>query len=163
MAVTLLGELPGDIRIGHLGSIFITVHEGVLTHEVYSFYEQQQARLIALHPRISIFAVVLGSTSAPHPEVRERLNEVSKATRPNRIGTVVAITAGGLGAIITRTFLAALALVSPESIRATRDIASGVAALKALPGQLPEVVADSTIAAQIEAFVAGRAPARQAG
>jgi hypothetical protein len=73
-----------------------------------------------------------------------------------RHGNIVVVQAKGLAAIITRTYLAALSLVSPEHMRVFKTLDEAAAEALSLPGQDAQTKANTQLAADLADFAAGK-------
>lgn len=67
-------------------------------------------------------------------------------------GNIIVVRARGLGAIISRSFLAALSLVSSETIKVPATLEAAALEVKRLAGQHLETVNNATLAADLQAF-----------
>lgn len=157
MAINLLEELP-EVRFGHFGPIYVTVWYSELTARALESLENHQIELAKKFPSVTLVSVVVGATKPPPPELRDRIKARADLLRSQRIGNIVAVTNRGMGAIIARTFLAALSLISDEKMTIVKSAREAAAAAQALPGQAPEVVNHAALGDELEAFVALPAP-----
>lgn len=153
MAVTILEERP-EARVGHVGSVFVTSWYSELTVEALDMLERHQTALAQKYGQVTLVSVVMGASKNPPPEIRERLKRTSDFLSGQRIGNFVVVQTRGLGAIIARTFLAALSLLNPENMRVIRTLEEAADEVRKLPKQHPEVVANVTLAADLVAFAA---------
>ena len=157
MPITMLQELP-EVRLGHFGSVFVTVWYSELTERALDALEQQQIKLASQFKSVTLVSIVVGASKSPPPELRDRIKARANDLRAQRIGNIVAVTNKGLGAIIARTFLAALSLINDEKMIIVKSAREAADAARALPGQDPGVVAYAGLGDELEAFVAQAAP-----
>ncbi|MBS2033009.1 MAG: hypothetical protein JST54_34370 [Deltaproteobacteria bacterium] len=157
MPITLLKELP-EVRFGHWGPVFVSVWFSELTERSLDALESHQRDLAKRYPSVTLLSVVVGASKAPPPELRDRIKAQSNELRKQRIGNIVAVTNKGVGAIIARTFLAALSLISDEKMIIVKTAREAAEAARAIPGQAGEVIAHASLGEELEAFVAQAAP-----
>ena len=153
MAIALLEQLP-ECRVGHVGSVYVTVWFSELTVPAIDMLEKHHRALVAKHGTITLVSVVVNATAAPPAELRERMRAQSKDLAKGRRGNVVVVLARGLAAIITRTFLAALSLISVENMKVFKTLDEAATALRELPGQDAETKANLRFAEELADFVA---------
>ncbi|HEY0883409.1 MAG TPA: hypothetical protein VGD87_17870, partial [Archangium sp.] len=89
---------------------------------------------------------------APGSEVRDRLKEQSNFLASDRLGNIIVVTARGMSAIIARSFLAMLTLISKENMKVPSSLAAAADEVKKLPGQDAATLANTTLAEELEAF-----------
>lgn len=157
LSITLLQEFP-EVRLGHLGPVFVSVWYSELTARSLEALEQHQTELAKKYKSVTLVSVVVGASKPPPPELRDRIKARADLLRSQRIGNIVAVTNRGVGAIIARTFLAALSLLSDEKMTIVKSARDAAEAARALPGQAEEIVARGALGEELEAFVAQPAP-----
>ncbi|MBL8911498.1 MAG: hypothetical protein JNM17_12460 [Archangium sp.] len=102
---------------------------------------------------MTFLSVVVGAAENPPADVRERMKHGSEALLPLRRANLIVVQAKGLSAIIARSFLAAMSLMSPEKMGVFKTVEEAVAEAQRLPDQDEAVKAHPTLAAEIRAFV----------
>ena len=153
MPITLLEELP-EVRLGHFGSVFVSVWFSELTGRSLDALEQHQKALARRYKSVTLVSIVVGASKSPAPELRDRIKASANELRAQRIGNIVAVTNKGVGAIIARTFLAALSLINSEKMTIVKSAREAAEAARAIPGQLGEIVEHAALGEELEAFVA---------
>jgi hypothetical protein len=113
MGVTVLQE-SAAFRLGHVGSVFVTVWYSELTNEALDALNRHQQALAAKYGKLTMVSVVVNATQAPGPELRERLRTEMNELSSSRLANIIVVLARGMSAIITRSFLAMLSLISEE-------------------------------------------------
>jgi hypothetical protein len=155
MSVVVLNELP-ECRLGHTGSVLVAVWSSELTVQALNALTEHQKILAKKHGKITLVSVVLGASKQPPPEVREHMSQQAAEVDGLRHGNIVVVQAKGLAAIITRTYLAALSLVSPEHMRVFKTLDEAAAEALSLPGQDAQTKANTQLAADLADFAAGK-------
>lgn len=153
MPITILEELP-KCRVGHSGSVFVTAWYSELTMPALDMMERHQTALATKYGRVTLISVVMGATKNPPPELRERLKKTSNFLSGQRLGNFVVVLTRGLAAIIARTFLAALSLMSSENMRVVRTLEDAADEARKLPGQHDDVINNAQLGADLVTFAA---------
>ncbi|MFZ5444240.1 MAG: hypothetical protein ACOZQL_29860 [Myxococcota bacterium] len=153
MAITTLEEMP-ECRLGHAGSVLVSVWYSELTNRALDALEKHHLGLAERYGKITMVSVVAGANSNPSPEIRERLKVQSVDMQKKRHANLVVVATRGLSAIIARTFLAALSLLSSENMKVCSDFEDCAEAVRAVPGQDTEARANTTFGPDLAAFVA---------
>lgn len=153
MSVTLLDEFP-EVRIGHVGSVLISVWFSHATLRGLEAMSRHQLALFARYGKITNLSVAVKTPKAPGPEAQEWIKRNDKNLEGTSVGTVIVVLERGLGAILARSFIAAASLVSANTIHVVKTLDEAVTKTRALPQQLQEVVDDATFTAKLEVFVA---------
>jgi len=151
VAITQLEAIP-ECRLGHVGSVFVSVWYSRLTLHALELLDKHHHALAAKYGKVTFISVVMGAAENPPADVRERLKQASGDLLKQRRPHLVVVQSKGHAAIIARTFLAALSLISPEKMEVFKSLEDAVAVAQALPDQVPEVVTDASLAAQLKAF-----------
>lgn len=114
-----------------------------------------QRVMTAARGPLTVLAIAQTIPKAPTKETAEWLKdqETVNPAVPSR-GTIIAITAKGLGAVFARSFIAVVSLFSKQSHIVVKDLKEAVRAIQALPGQDATLVAKETLVADLEAFAA---------
>lgn len=152
MPVTLLQELP-QCRLGHVGSVYVSVWFNELTLEALDALDKHHRAIAAANGgQVTFISVAASANKVPDKDVRERLAREAPALAKLRRANIVVVTARGLGAIITRTFLAGLNLVSSEKMVIVKTFEEAAAEARALPDQDNFTKTNTRLAADLEAF-----------
>ena len=154
MDVVVLSELP-ECRLGHVGSVLVAVWSSELTIPALDALTSHQKALAAKYGKVTLVSVVTGASKAPPPEVRAHMSQQAAEVEGLRHGNIVVVQAKGLAAIITRSYLAALSLVSPEHMRVFKTVEEAAAEVLRLPGQDTEARTNTQLGAQLDAFISG--------
>lgn len=152
MAITLLDETP-EYRLGHFGSLLVSAWYSRLNIPALESLEKHHRELASKHGKVTFLSVVVGAAENPPADVRERMKHGSEALLPLRRANLIVVQAKGLSAIIARSFLAAMSLMSPEKMGVFKTVEEAVAEAQRLPDQDEAVKAHPTLAAEIRAFV----------
>jgi hypothetical protein len=151
MAISVLEETR-DYRLGHVGSVYVTVWFNELNEGALDALDKHQRALVAKYGKVTMVSVVMGATKAPGPELRERLRLQSADQGAQRRGNIIVINARGMSAIIARSFLAMLSLISKENLKVPPNLEAAADEVKKLPGQDAETMANATLADDLRAF-----------
>ncbi len=157
MPITPLAEFP-EVRLGHVDSVLVSVWYSRLTIPSLDLLEQHHRSLAAKYGKVTFLSVVAGAAENPPPDVRERMNRTSEEMAKFRRANIIVVKARGLGAIIARSFLAAIAMFGKENIKVFKTTDEAVTYLKALPDQDEAVRGNGSLAADVQAFVDQPAP-----
>ena len=161
MAIDVLAELD-EARIGHVGPVLVVVFRSKIVARTLDVLEQHQASLAARYGKVTLISVVDGANQQPDPEVSARIKSQAPTLAKLRRGNIVVIAKPGLGAVMARTFIAMLSLVTPEPLIAVKSLQLAAEKARALPGQPPEVVQNAALGAELEAFAAESVSAQRA-
>lgn len=151
MSVTVLEETP-NYRLGHVGSVFVTVWFAELDDGALDALDKHQKALVDKYGKVTMVSVVVNATKAPGPELRERLKKNTDLLAAHRLGNIIVVTAKGMSAIIARSFLAMLTLISKETMRVPATLAAAAEEVKKLPGQDAAIISNARLAEELEAF-----------
>jgi hypothetical protein len=151
MAITVLEETP-EFRLGHVGSVYVTVWFSELSIAALDALEKHQRALVEKYGKVTMVSVVMGATKAPGPEIRDRLQGQSDVLAPHRRGNIIVVNARGMSAIIARSFLAMLSLISKEHMKVPSTLEAAAEEVKKIPGQDAETMANATLADDLLAF-----------
>lgn len=149
MAITVLEECR-DFRLGSVGSVLVIAWYSELTTAALDAIQKHEEPLADRHGKITLVSIILGATAAPPTEVRERMRKESPELDERRLGNLIVVRTQGLSAIIARSFLAAMSLMSSIKVPATLEAAA--TEVRALPGQDAETTNNDTLAADLFAF-----------
>lgn len=152
MAITTLKELP-EVRLGHVGSLYISVWYAEASVRGMELLMQQQDVLLRTHPTLTNLSVAISIPSSPSKDVQEFLKKNPGDLARSR-GTVIAILAKGLGAILARSFIAGFSLFSRSSLIVVKSLEEATDEVQKLAGQDPLIANDSKLAADLTAYVA---------
>jgi hypothetical protein len=153
MSITVLQEHP-DFRLGHAGSVFVTVWFSELSHAALDALTKYQREIFSKHGRVTMVSVVVNATTAPGPELRERLKTEMSELADMRMGNITVVLARGMSAIIARSFLAMLSLISKEHMKVFKTLEEAAEEVKKIPGQHAATLANMTLADDLVAFAA---------
>lgn len=156
MSIVELASLP-EVRIGHVGPVLVSMWYSQATVGGLRAMGEEQRKLLARYPRISMVSVAVKVPRAPEHDVAEWLKESEKEFRGTSLGTVVVLLERGLAAIIARSFIAAVSLFSANSMVVVKTLEEAAERLRTLPGQDATIAGDLQLAAKLEAFIARRA------
>lgn len=153
MAVTLLEESP-LFRLGHVGSVYVTVWFKELTAPALEVVGRHHRALARQYGKITLISVIVNATKAPTPEIREAVHAQTKELGSQRHGNIVVVTARGLSAIIARSFITMMSLISSETMKVPSTVAAAAEEVRKLPGQDAATVGHAGLADDLIAFVA---------
>ena len=153
MAITVLEESP-EFRLGHAGSVYVTVWFNELSNAALDALAKHQQALAAKYGKVTMVSVVVNATQAPGPEIRERLKEQSHELSHARLGNIIVVQARGMAAIVARSFLAMLSLISKEHMKVFKTLEEAADEVRKLPGQHAETVANQSLTEDLVAFAA---------
>jgi hypothetical protein len=151
MAISVLEERP-EYRLGHVGSVYVTVWFSELNDAALDALAKHQRDLVAKYGKITMVSVVVNATKGPGPELRERLRAQSAELAEHRLGNIIVVMARGMSAIIARTFLAMLSLISKEHMKVPASLEAAAEEVKKIPGQDAATLANLTLAEDLVAF-----------
>ena len=152
MPIVELQSLP-TVRIGHVGPVVVSVWYAEATVDALQALNAQQRKLIAQYGRLSSVSVAMTIPRAPGADVAEQLKETEKEFKGTSLGTVVVVLERGLAAIIARSFIAVASLITSSPITVVKTLEEAVEKLRAMPGQPPEVLGQTRLVAELEAFI----------
>ena len=153
MAITLLDERP-EYRLGHVGSVYVTVWFSELNDAALDALEKHHRLLSAKYKKITMVSVIINATSAPGPELRERLRTQGAELSQQRLGNIIVVKARGMSAIIARTFLAMLSLMSNEHMKVPASFDEAADEVRKIAGQDAETAGNMTLADDLIEFAA---------
>lgn len=156
MAITLLQEFP-EARFGHVGPVLVSVWYSELSMRVVDALDEHQAALVKKYGKVTLISIVQSASKTPPPEIREELKRRQPLQEATRLGNIVVVNTRGLSAIIARTFLAALSLTN-SGLQVAKDLEDAATRAKNLPGQFPEVSANTSLGADMKTFASLSAP-----
>ncbi|MFT3707649.1 MAG: hypothetical protein QM817_08270 [Archangium sp.] len=155
MVITLMKESSG-VRIGKCGPVLICVWFEQATVAGMKLVMDCQRQLVEEFGSTTMLAVAMNLPTRPAPEVSQWLRETNHANDLTINATVVAILARGLGAVIARSFIAALSLFSRQRYTVVKTIEEAVGAVRQLPNQDPSIAAFDGFAQALSDFVETR-------
>lgn len=135
-----------------MGSVYVSVWYSRLSMRALELLDRHHHALAAQYGKVTFISVVVGAAENPPADVREQLKKNAAEMLKQRRANLVVVQAKGLAAIIARTFLAALSLMSPEKMDVFKSVEEAVTAAQGLPDQVPEVTSSTTLAADLKAF-----------
>lgn len=152
MAINIVRDLP-ELRLGTSGPVLVNVWFTQATIPTLKLLGEAQARLLEQYEKITVLSVAMDIPKAPDPEAAKWLKESQQLDGARSRGTIIAILPRGLGAVIARSFIAAVSLFSKDQYVVVKTLEEAAAAVRKLPGQDQHVVAMDTLAADLAAFV----------
>lgn len=156
MAITSLTGTP-ECRMGHLGPLLVAVWNSRLTVPALEALEEHHRLLAAQYGKVTFLSVVVSAVENPGGEVRERLSRTANELMALRRVNLIVVMTRGLGAIITRSVLAAMSLLSAEKLEVFKSLDEAAQFLQHLPGQAPELAAALNLEADLRAFIDAQA------
>lgn len=151
MPITILEECP-DFRLGHVGSVYVTVWFNELNDRALDSLAKHHQALSGKYGKITLVSIIINATKAPGPELRERLRTQSVELAKHRLGNVIVVLTRGMSAIIARTFLAMLSLISSENMKVPPTLDAAADEVKKLVGQDAATVGNAALADELIAF-----------
>lgn len=155
-SVVELVSLP-EVRIGHVGPLMVSVWHSAASLRGLQAMAEQQRTLVAQFGKITTLSIAVKVPQAPGPEASEWIKKTDKEFRESSRGSVVVVLERGLAAIIVRSFLAAASLISTHSMQVVKTIEEAADKVKAVPGQVQQLVGDTELLAKLIEFSAPRA------
>jgi hypothetical protein len=153
MSITVLQEHP-EFRLGHSGSVFVTVWFSELSHHALDALTKHQQAIFEKHGKVTMVSVVVNATQAPGPEIRERLKQQMSDLGHMRMGNITVILARGMSAIIARSFMAMLSLISKEHMKVFKTLEEAAEEVRKIPGQHAATLANLALTEDLVAFAA---------
>lgn len=156
MSVVELGRLPG-FRVGAVGPLLVTVFEETATLERLALLERIQDDFVVTHRAMYALNVVVGrSVKSPDAEVRDVSARLQEKFNQATVASATVLTVHGLGAVIARGFMAALALLARGSTptEVFKTVPEAARWLQTLPGVPAELAEHAELADEVDAFVA---------
>lgn len=141
-------------RAGALGPICVAVFEGQASVQALRHLESARRTVGERHPLVLNFNVVTGARLAmPERAVTEAAARLQAQFASSSLGALTVIEGRGLAAVVGRTFLAGLALLTPsEASEVYRSIDEAVDSLKSRPERFAQVLTIPDLAAQLDEF-----------
>lgn len=162
-----LDDLPGlpDVRFASRGPLLIGAWSRAATTAGLELMTKHEAALVARHGKVSVLTVLVGAAGTPDVGLREKALDMQKQFDRSLVGTAIAVTAKGFGAVVIRTFLAGFSLVSSGKapMKTFGTVPEAVAWLRALPGQAKALADDAGLAGEVAAFLEASPPATKVG
>ncbi len=153
MAISILEECP-EFRLGHSGSVYVTVWFSELNDKALDSLAKHHHALVAKYGKITLVSVIVNATKAPGSDLRERLRTQSVELAKHRRGNVIVVLARGMSAIIARTFLAMLSLISSEHMKVPASLDAAADEVRKIAGQDAATVANASLGDDMVAFAA---------
>jgi hypothetical protein len=151
--ITVLEECP-EYRLGHVGSVYVSVWFSELSTAALDALSKHHHALAKKYGKITLVSIVVGATKAPGPELRDRLRAETAELAKSRRANIVVVLTKGLSAIITRSFLAMLSLLSSETMKVPATLEEAAEQARKLEGQDEETRNNTTLGADLVAFAA---------
>lgn len=151
MSIRVLEE-NRDYRLGSVGAVLVTVWYSELTNSALDALQKHHEALTNQHGKITLVSIIMGATAAPSSQLRDRMRSQSTELAKRRLGNIIVVRTRGLSAIIARSFLAALSLVSTETIKVPATLEAAANEVRALAGQNEATKGDTSLGAELDAF-----------
>ncbi|MFT3707650.1 MAG: hypothetical protein QM817_08275 [Archangium sp.] len=151
MAIALVKE-TADLRLGTCGPLLVNVWFREATVPALDVLYAEQQTLIAQYGKVTFLSVAQNVPKAPGPDVAAWLKQKQLTGEQSR-GTIIALTARGLSAVIARSFIAAVSLFSRDTYVVVKTLEEAAAAARKLPQQEAHLVNMASLAADLHAFV----------
>jgi hypothetical protein len=146
-----------DTRFGTVGPLVVASYGGATTLAALEELDRTQDALLAKYPRISTLTIIgqAGSMLKIDEAVRAKSVQLGKKFDGKVIGSAIAITARGLGAVFARSFLSGFFLLSRAEtpMKTFPSIEEGLSWLRSLPGQDLSLKTELSVA-DVERFIA---------
>jgi hypothetical protein len=156
MSVRELGHIEG-FRVGSVGPLLVSVFVETATLDRLALLERLQTEFVEKAGNIFTLNVVIGrSLRSPGAEVRERAAFLQAKFKQTTLASATVVAVTGLGAVIARSFMAALALVAPDTnpSHVCKTIVEATRWLQSHPKAGVDLQTFPRLAHDIEAFVA---------
>jgi hypothetical protein len=155
MELELLGASQG-CRLGAAGPLLVMVFDSEPGPELLEWLEAEQKKHLGRNAKmVGLTVIAMEKLAAPSPEFRARAAKMREVTTGRINSSAMVVLTRGLVSVIVRTFLAGYQLLvkreHPEGN--FKDVASAVAWLQGLEGQLPEVKQLEGLAGAVDRFV----------
>lgn len=137
-----------------MGSVYVTVWFSELDDRALDSLAKHHQALSGKYGKITLVSVIINATKAPAPELRERLRTQGLEQAKHRHGNIIVVLARGMSAIIARTFLAMLSLISSDNLEVLASLEAAADEVKKLAGQDAATVGHATLADDRMAFAA---------
>lgn len=115
-----------------------------------------QRQLIAEYGHFAMVLFSMKTPKASGPEVLDRIRRNEEELKGKSLGSVMVVLQRGLAASISRTFIAAMALVNSNKMYVEKSLEEAADKVKALPGLPSELVGDAQLAAKFATFIDGK-------
>ncbi|MBL8956999.1 MAG: hypothetical protein JNK82_39870 [Myxococcaceae bacterium] len=143
-------------RIGTISSVVVAVFEGPAEPAMLDSMERVNSEAAARWGKFTSLSIVATPRlDVPPASYRERSAQLATRFQPNLRGTAIVILSKGAAAVITRTYLAAHALIVKQSTpqEVFRELGAAVQWVQALPDQAVDVKTMTKLPALIESFL----------
>jgi hypothetical protein len=145
-----------EVCVAHAGSLLVFVWRGPITEASLDKTNRIEAELIERYGRVAVMGVITSMSSGiPTAELRQAASDAMRRFQPSVDGTAIVLGAEGTRAVIARTFLAGLSLVTDfhSPLKVYRRVADATAWLDTLGSRT--MPAHAEVAAAIERYLAG--------
>lgn len=143
------------LTVGSVGPLVVVSYRGGTRAELARL-DAFQAQVVAKHGRIASMSLMdnVGSMARMNEETRKFSAELAQKYAQTNIGGAIVVRTKGIGAVIARTSLSAVFLVTRGGLemRVFKTIDEGLTWLRSLPAPNP-LPGLAVAAADIEAFV----------
>ncbi len=152
MPIRTLKETP-DFRLGALGPVFVAVWFREATVPAFELLTAQLEALATEHGQVTYVAVSLEVPKMPSKDVSDWMK--AKGDFGGKVrGTVIALMARGLSAVLARSVIAAVSLFTSERYVVVKSLPEAARAVREVEGQPTWVAELTTLEQDLEAFVA---------
>jgi hypothetical protein len=150
-------------RLGRYGKLVVAVFHNTGTVEDFEARVALQRKTVAEHKTHVMLTVITAMSKPPAAEVRTKAAALAQSDPELAQGSVLVVTARGLGAVLLRSFLAGLTLMLPGSfpLSVARSIEAGLELRSAQLGLSPREMKE--LAEAVRAFCGESEPAIAAG
>lgn len=146
-------KATSDLRLGAIGPVIVAVWFREATIPAFELLLAEQKALAKEHGKVTYVPVALSVPNMPAKEVNDWMKAQGNFGGIVR-GTVIAILARGLAAVLARSVIAAASLFTSEKYTVVKSIPEAAKAVRELEGQPKWVSELASLEADLEAFVA---------
>lgn len=154
-SIVELVSLP-EVRIGHIGSLMVSVWHSQASLRGLQAMGDQQRKLVAQFGQITNLSIAVKVPKSPGPEATEWIKQSDREFKGTSIGSVIVVLEKGLAAIIVRSFLAAASLISTQTMEVVKTLDEAAVKVRELRGQVPEIIGDTQLTQKFTEFAAPR-------
>ena len=139
MPISIVQEFP-EVRIGTSGALVVNVWFSEATVRGIEAIGAAQKSVVDAHGPATMLSISMSVPRAPAPEVAEWLKKNQRSDDPNTRATIVCLLARGLGAVIARSFIAAISLVGGQRLTVVKSLAEAVDETVKIDGKVDRAV-----------------------
>ena len=153
MPIRVLKE-TNDLRLGAIGPVVVAVWFREATIPAFELLLAEQRALAKEHGgKVTYVPIALAVPNMPAKEVNDWMKAQGDFKGLVR-GTVIAVLARGLAAVLARSVIAAASLFTSEKYTVVKSIPEAAKAIRAIEGQPKWVSELESLETDLEAFVA---------